>query len=263
MFASLQGRTAIVTGATRGIGKGIAARFGEAGMNVVVVGRNQADAERAAADIGSNAIAWAADITQFGATQSMAREVERRYGRIDVLCANAGIFPRARIDEMSVSDFDTMMAVNLRGTFLSVSACLPAMKRQQQGRIVIVGSITGTLGGYPGCSHYGASKAGQLGFMRSAAIELAPWNITVNAVLPGNVRTDSQSPEKTAYQQQKIVMSPMRRLAAVEDIANGALFFSSQEAGAITGQSLVIDAGQSLPESPSAVDEAMAAAGRV
>lgn len=261
MFATLQGRTAIVTGATRGIGRGIAARFSAAGMNVLVAARSQADAERTAHEIGGICSGVAADVTDPESMQAMATSALERYGAIDVLCANAGIFPRARIDEMTASDFDAMTDVNLKGTFLSVQACLPAMKAQRQGRIVIIGSITGTTGGYPGYAHYGASKAGQLGFMRCAAIELAPWRITVNAVLPGNVRTEHQSDEKSAYQEKKLRMSALRRLATVDDIANGALFLASHEAGAITGHALVVDGGQSLPESPSAVDEAWAAVG--
>jgi 3-oxoacyl-[acyl-carrier protein] reductase len=262
MFASMQGRTAIVTGASRGIGRGIAARFAAAGMHVLVVARRQDDADAVARDIGGTASGFAADVTDPAAMQAMAAAARARYGSIDVLCANAGIFPRARIDEMTAQDFDTMTDVNLKGTFLSVQACLPAMKAQRQGRIVIIGSITGTTGGYPGYAHYAASKAGQLGFMRSAAIELGPWDITVNAVLPGNVQTDDQPASKTAYQQKKLTMSALRRLATVDDIANGVLFLASREAGAITGQTLIVDGGQSLPESPSAIDEAMAAAGR-
>jgi len=262
MFASMHGRTAIVTGASRGIGRGIAARFAAAGMQVLVVARRLEDAQRTAQEIGGTASGFAADITDPKATRAMAAEALARYGAIDVLCANAGIFPRARIDEMTADGFDAMTSVNLKGTFLSVQACLDAMKARHDGRIVIVGSITGTTGGYPGYAHYAASKAGQLGFMRCAAIELAPWGITVNAVLPGNVRTEEQPAHKSEYQRKKLVMSPLGRLAGVEDIANGALFLASREAGAITGQTLIVDAGQSLPESPSAVEEAMAVAAR-
>lgn len=262
MDAGLQGRTAIVTGGTRGIGRAIAQRFAQAGMRVLVVGRALADAERVATEIGAGASGCAADVSELDATQRMAALAVERYGGIDVLCANAGIFPRARIDEMRVEQFDTMLAVNLRSTFLCTQACLPAMKQAQRGRIVIIGSVTGALGGYPGYAHYGASKAGQLGFMRSAAIELAPWQITVNAVLPGNIATEEQPEAKHAYQEKKRVMSPLRRLARPEEVAAAALFFCTDDAGGITGQSLVVDAGQSLPESPSAVDEAMAAAGK-
>jgi 3-oxoacyl-[acyl-carrier protein] reductase len=262
MGQGLQGRTAVVTGATRGIGRAIAQRFAQAGLRVLVVGRTLADAEHVAAEIGGGASGCAADVADQGSTQRMAALAVERYGGIDVLCANAGIFPRARIDEMRVEEFDTMLAVNLRSTFLCTQACLPAMKQAQRGRIVIIGSVTGTLGGYPGYAHYGASKAGQLGFMRSAAIELAPWQITVNAVLPGNITTDEQPAAKHAYQDKKRVMSPLRRLARPEEVAAAALFFCTDDAGGITGQSLVVDAGQTLPESPSAVDEAMAAAGK-
>jgi 3-oxoacyl-[acyl-carrier protein] reductase len=100
-----------------------------------------------------------------------------RYGGIDLLCANAGIFPASPLDRMTVEEFDQVMGVNLRGAFLSVTACLPAMRARGKGRIVLTSSITGPITGYPGWAHYGASKAGQLGFMRTAAIELAPFNM--------------------------------------------------------------------------------------
>ena len=111
-------------------------------------------------------------------------------GKTAIVTANAGIFPSAKLGEMTPADFDHVIRTNLTGTFLSVSAVLPAMKGNRSGRIVITSSITGPITGFAGWSHYGASKAGQLGFMRSAAIELAPWNITVNAVMPGNIMTE-------------------------------------------------------------------------
>jgi len=253
MFKPLKGRTAIVTGASKGIGRGIARRLGDAGLNVLVVSRTAADAEAVAAEIGSNASAFAADVTNPDACAGMAEAAVQRYGGIDILCANAGIFPSAKLGEMTAADFEHVLRTNLTGTFLSVSAVLPAMKSNRSGRIVITSSITGPITGFAGWSHYGASKAGQLGFMRSAAIELAPWNITVNAVLPGNIETEGLAGLGNDYKTAMEASIPMKRLGSVSDIANAALFFCSDEAGYVTGQTLVVDGGQVLPETLAAM----------
>ena len=254
MFAPLTGRTVVVTGASRGIGKGIARRFGAAGLNVLVVARGLADAERVATEIGPHASAIAADVSRAGDCAAMAAAAVERYGGIDVLCANAGIFPAAKLGEMTEADYDAVLDVNLKGTFLSVSACLPALKASGRGRIVITSSITGPITGYPGWTHYGASKAGQLGFMRTAAIELAPFGITVNAVLPGNVATEGLDGLGDDYIAAMTASVPLKRLGSVADIANAALFFASDEAAFITGQTLVVDGGQVLPESLAALE---------
>lgn len=254
MFRSLQGRTVIVTGGSKGIGRGIALRFGEAGLNVLVVSRRLGEAEAVAAEIGANASGFAADVSEEDDCRAMAAAAVERYGAIDVLCANAGIFPAARLEAMTAADFDHVMAVNLRGTFLSVSACLPAMKTASAGRIILTSSITGPITGYPGWSHYGASKAGQLGFMRTAAIELAPYAITVNAVMPGNIHTEGMDAAGAAYIAAAQAAIPLRRLGSVADIANAALYFASEEAGYVTGQTIVVDGGQVLPESAAALE---------
>jgi 3-oxoacyl-[acyl-carrier protein] reductase len=257
MFKSLAGRTAVVTGASKGIGRGIARRLGAVGCSVLVVARNTAETENVVREImqaGSKASAFRADVADESAMKLMARAAVERYGSLDILCANAGIFPAAKLDVMSGTEFDKVLATNLRGTFLCVSACLPALKRAK-GRIVVTSSITGPITGYPGWSHYGASKAGQLGFIRTAAIELAPAGVTINAVMPGNIATeglDGLGPDYIAKMESSI---PMKRLGTVEDIANAVLFFASDEAGYITGQTLVIDGGQTLPESLMALEE--------
>ena len=258
MFASLAGRTVVVTGASKGIGRGIARRFGAIGCNVLVIARSfegAASVAREIQDAGGVASAAAIDVSDPEQTARMAATAVERYGAIDILCANAGIFPAARLDRMTAADFDAVIATNLRGTFLSVSACLTAMKARGRGRIVLTSSVTGPVTGYPGWAHYGASKAGQLGFMRTAAIELAPARITVNAVMPGNIMTEGLSglgPEYLARMEGSI---PMRRLGSVEDVANSVLFFASDEAAYITGQTLIVDGGQVLPESLAALEE--------
>jgi 3-oxoacyl-[acyl-carrier protein] reductase len=258
MFSSLTGRSVIVTGASKGIGRGIALRFGQAGCRVLVVSRTLSEADGVAAEIvaaGGTARGFAADVSQAADMQAMASAAMQWFGAIDILCANAGIFPAAALATMTEADFDVVIGTNLKGMFLSVSACLPGMKAKKSGRIILTSSITGPVTGFPGWSHYGASKAGQLGFMRTAAIELARDGITVNAVLPGNIATEGLAGLGAEYVRAMEASVPMRRLGSIMDIANTALFFASDEAAYITGQSLVVDGGQILPESLAAVPE--------
>ena len=257
MFTPLRGRSVIVTGSSKGIGRGIALRFGLAGCKLLIVSRKLEEAKAVAAEIvaaGGEARAFVADVTSQADMEAMALAAIDGFGTIDILCANAGIFPAAKLGVMTAADFDSVIGTNLKGTFLAVSACLPAMKAKKAGRIILTSSITGPVTGYPGWSHYGASKAGQLGFMRTAAVELAPFGITVNAVLPGNIATEGLAGLGEEYVRQMEASVPMRRLGSVTDIANAALFFASDEAAYITGQSLVIDGGQILPESLAALE---------
>ena len=146
-----------------------------------------------------------------------------------------------------------MFGTNLKGTILSVQACLPALAASGRGRVILTSSITGPVTGYPGWTHYGASKAGQLGFMRTAAIELARDGITVNAILPGNIMTEGLATLGEDYLNGMTAAIPMRRLGTVEEIGHTALFFATDKAGYITGQTIVVDGGQVLPESPGAM----------
>lgn len=256
MLTSIRGRSVIVTGASKGIGKGIARVFASQGARVLLLARNPVEIERAAAEIrdaGGNAHAIAADVTSSGDMERMARTAIEQHGGIDILCANVGIFPSARLEDMTQSDWDSVMTANLTGTFLPVRACLAALKESGKGRVIITSSITGPITGLPGWSHYGATKAGQLGFVRTAAIELAAHGITVNAVLPGNIMTEGLKDLGPEYLAQMAAAIPMKRLGTVDDIAYAALFLASEEAAFITGQTIVVDGGQVLPESLTAV----------
>src|SRR5262245_42603583 len=259
MSASLKGKSVIVTGGSKGIGKGIARVFAGHGAKVLIVARHLKDAEAAAEELsngGATVAAFAADVTKLSDMEAMAKAAVDRHGGLDVLCANTGIFPQTRIEEMSPESWDDVINTNLKGTFLAIKACVPHLKKSSQGRIIITSSITGPVTGYPGWAHYGATKAGQLGFMRTACIELAKYGITVNAVMPGNIMTEGLQGLGEAYMNSMAASIPLKRLGEVDDIGHAAMFFASKEAAYITGQTIIVDGGQILPESLDALAQA-------
>jgi 3-oxoacyl-[acyl-carrier protein] reductase len=252
VFTPITGRSVLVTGGTKGIGKGIAAVFLRAGARVTIVGRDSTAGAQAAAELGTDGgeVAYvSADVGLVEDTERMVAEAVDRFGGLDVLCANAGVFPDARLQDMTERDIDSIFATNVKGTMLAVKAALPALAKSGHGRVIITSSITGPITGFPGWSHYGATKAAQLGFMRTAAIELARSQITVNAVLPGNIVSEGLAALGPEYREKMEASIPMRKLGTVADIGNAALFLATDEAAYITGQTIVVDGGQTLPES--------------
>jgi 3-oxoacyl-[acyl-carrier protein] reductase len=260
MFTSIAGRSVLVTGGTKGIGKGIARVFATSGANVVITGRDEAGASAAAAELtalGGGTVSYVlGDVASADSCRAMVAAAVERNGGLDVLCANAGIFPDSKLATMTEADMDLVLGTNVKGTMLSVQASLEALTASGRGRVILTSSITGPITGFPGWSHYGASKAAQLGFMRTASIELAPRGITVNAVLPGNVATEGLADLGPEYRASMEATIPLKKLGEVEDIGYAALFFATDEAAYITGQALVIDGGQVLPESLAALDAA-------
>jgi 3-oxoacyl-[acyl-carrier protein] reductase len=259
MSATLKGKSVIVTGGSKGIGKGIARVFAGHGAQVLIVARHLNEAEAAARELSSGGAtvgAFAADVTKLSDMEAMAKAAVDRHGGLDVLCANAGIFPQAKIEEMSPESWDDVMNTNLKGVFLGVKACVPYLKESSQPRIVMTSSITGPITGYPGWTHYGATKAGQLGFMRTACIELAKYGITVNAVMPGNIVTEGLQGLGEEYLKTMAASIPLKRLGSVDDIGHAAVFLASREAAYITGQTIVVDGGQVQPESLEALASA-------
>jgi 3-oxoacyl-[acyl-carrier protein] reductase len=251
MFTSVTGLSVLVTGGSKGIGRGIARVFAQAGASVTITGRDASSLERAAEELGVAFVA--ADVAKPEDCARAAQAAIDRFGGIDVLCANAGIFPEAKLSELTEADVDNVFGTNVKGAIFSVQACVPALAASGRGRVILTSSITGPITGFPGWTHYGASKAAQLGFLRTAAIELSGQGITVNAVLPGNIATegiDELGPEYRASMEASI---PLGRLGDVEDIGNACLFLATKEAGYITGQTLVVDGGQVLPESLAAL----------
>ena len=258
MFTSVKGRSVIVTGSSKGIGKGIARVFAREGANVLVAARHEATLRAAAEELAAGSEgrveAVVTDVSRVEDCRRLAETAVGHFGGIDVLCANAGIFPDKPLAELTEEDVDAVLGCNFKGTMFSVQACLPALEASGRGRVVVTSSITGPITGYPGWSHYGASKAAQLGFLRTAAIELAPRRITINAVMPGNIATEGLDDMGEDYIRGMEAAIPQHRLGSVEDIGNAALFLASDEAGYITGQTIVVDGGQVLPESPDALE---------
>jgi 3-oxoacyl-[acyl-carrier protein] reductase len=254
----------VVTGGTRGIGKGIASVFARNGARVLITGRDSDVARAAAEELDALAVDPGevsfiqADVSSREDCRRVAANAIERLGGIDVLCANAGVFPDSRLADMTEDLLDQVLGVNLKGTVFSVQACLPALQRSGHGRVILTSSITGPITGYPGWTGYGASKAGQLGFMRTAAIELAPSRVTVNAILPGNIVTEGLAELGEDYAEKMASSIPLRRLGSVDDIGYAALFLATDEAGYITGQTIVIDGGQVLPETLEAIAAAEA-----
>jgi 3-oxoacyl-[acyl-carrier protein] reductase len=254
---SLNGRSVLVTGGSKGIGRGIASVFATAGAHVAVAARSIQDIDSAVAALDAlgtgKVIGVAVDVSKRDSCAAMAEAVVDAFGGLDVLCANAGIFPDAPLQTMTPDQLADVLDVNVKGNIFSVQACLDALIASGRGRIILTSSITGPITGFPGWSHYGASKAAQLGFMRTAAIELAPHRITVNAVLPGNILTEGLADLGDDYLAGMVRAIPAGALGSPEDIGYTAAFLASDEAAYITGQAIAVDGGQVLPESPDAV----------
>lgn len=242
----------IVTGASKGIGRGIAMCFAHEKAKLVLIGRDEAQLTAVKTSIesmGEKAFYLKADVSEPLDMQKMIEQTLAEYGKIDVLCHNAGIYPHVRLENMTLKQWQYVIDTNLTGTFLAVQACIPTMKAQGYGKIVVTSSISGPQTALPGYSHYTASKGGVAGFIRTAAVELAKYKININAVEPGNILTEGLDATGEEHIQNMIRAIPLGRLGTPEDIAYAIMFLASKEADYITGQSIIIDGGQTLPES--------------
>ncbi len=248
----LKDKIVIITGASKGIGKSISEVFASHGAKLALVSRGEEPLSSLVQTIrakGGEAIYITADVTKENDMQRVATETVKKYGRIDILIHNAGIYPMSRLENMSAKEWHNVIDTNLTSAFYIVKACLPAMKQQNYGRIVFTSSISGPRAGLPGLSHYTASKSGMNGFMKTIAIELAKYKITVNAVEPGTIVTEGVA-DLTDDRREKMTRAvPLGRLGIPEEVAKAHLFLASDEAQYITGQSIIVDGGQLLPES--------------
>ena len=239
-------KTAIVTGAGRGIGHAIALRLANEGARVAAVSRTEANARRTADEINATntdvAKAYAVDVSDHVAVQKVGAQILEDFGRVDILVNNAGVTRDGLAMRMSIEDWDTVINTNLRGAFNFTQAIIRAMIKQRSGRIINIASVIGLIGN-AGQTNYAASKAGLIGFTKSLARELASRNITVNAVAPGFIATDMT--EALSEELQKNITSkiPLIRMGQPNDVANAVAFLASAEANYITGQVLAVDGG--------------------
>ena len=242
MKIDLVGRTALVTGSTRGIGRAIAETLAGAGARVAVVGRDLAKAREAAAAVGNGAEGFAADVGDPASIVALVEAVESAFGRIDILVNNAGLTRDNILFRIKDEDWDTVLDANLRGAFIAIRAAARGMMKRRSGRIINIASVVGITGN-KGQANYAASKAGLIGMTKSVAKELASRNILANVVAPGFIETDMTAAMTDEAKKTLFTQIPLERLGKPQDIAGLVAFLSSDHAAYITGQVFVVDGG--------------------
>lgn len=242
----LEGKVAVVTGASGGIGRAIAVAFGKAGASVAVhYNGNEAKAAAVKAEIeeaGGKAEIFRCNVADFDACSEFIKSVVKTFGKIDILVNNAGITRDGLIMGMSEDDFDAVLDTNLKGSFNCIRFASRQMMRKKYGRIINITSVSG-MAGNAGQANYSASKAGLIGLTKSVAKELASRNITANAIAPGFVKTEMTDVLPDDVKETAMKQIPLARFAEPEDIANAAVFLASDMASYITGQVLLVDGG--------------------
>jgi len=246
----LENKVAIVTGSGQGIGKGIALELAKEGAKVVVSDITQENIDRTVDEIKSfntNAIGVKADVSNIKEVENLIKKTIEEFGRVDILVNNAGIYPFKPLTEMKEEEWDKVLNVNLKGVFNCTKTVLSDMTKRKSGNIVNIASIAGAVVGYPSLAHYSASKGGVLGFTRSAAIDLAPYNIRVNAIAPGGVETPGTKVAMDDETSKQFIQAiPLKRWGQPIDIAKAVVFLSSDDSDYITGQMLVVDGGLTI-----------------
>jgi 3-oxoacyl-[acyl-carrier protein] reductase len=241
----LTGKTAFVTGSTRGIGFAIAQALHKAGAKVAIVGRDRAKAEAVASQLGQGAAGFACDVAVGSQVEGAIAETEKTLGPIDILVNNAGLTRDNLILRMSEEEWDTVLAANLKGAYFTIKAVTKGMMKRRSGRIINITSVVGITGN-KGQANYAASKAGLIGLTKSVAREYASRNILVNAVAPGFIETDMTSALPDEAKAAMLGGVSLGRPGRPEDIAGAVLFLASDLAGYITGQVLAVDGGMTV-----------------
>lgn len=245
----LTGKIAIVTGASRGIGREIARTLAGNGATVIINYNGSAEAAEAfAADIraaGGCAEAMKCNVADFAESEAFAKEVLDKYGRVDILVNNAGITRDNLIVRMSEEEFDTVLDTNLKGAFHMIRHLTKAFMKQRYGKIINISSVSGILGN-AGQANYSASKAGLIGLTKSVARELASRNVCVNAVAPGFIRTDMTEKLPAAVQENAVKQIPLGKMGTPEAVAQAVLFLAEETSDYITGQVLCVDGGMAM-----------------
>lgn len=243
------GKTAVVTGGSRGLGRAVCLELAAGGANVVLcyAGNENAAKETVSAceTLGAKAVAVRCDVADSTQVKALTDEALKIFGRIDILVNNAGITRDGLLMMMKEDDFDAVINTNLKGTFLCMKAVARQMMKQRYGRIVNLSSVVG-LRGNAGQVNYAASKAGVIGMTKSLAKELASRGVTVNAVAPGFMETDMTAAMPEASKTTTLAAIPMGRMGAAEDVTKTVAFLASEEAGYITGQVIAVDGGMSM-----------------
>lgn len=252
-------KVAIITGAGQGIGEGIATVFAEEGAKVVVATRTKKNGSETVEKIkqgGGEALLVVVDVGDENSARDIVEATIAEYGRVDIMVHNAASFLMGAIEDYTEEDMETAFSVNLKACFRLSAACIPHFKKQKSGRILITSSVTGPRVAYQGMSYYAASKGGVNAFIRNAALELARDGITVNGVEPGYIRTEAMEllTDEAGIKQMEYYI-PAGHLGEPEDIAYSMLFLATEEARYITGQTIVVDGGSTLPETPACMDE--------
>ena len=244
---SLNGKTALVTGASRGIGRAIALRLAEDGANVAVIYAGSADKAEAVVNeitaLGENAKAYRCNVADYAAVNETVKAVTNDLGKIDILVNNAGITRDGLMLRMKDEDFDAVLDTNLKGAFNMIRACYSGFIRKKSGRIINISSVSGIMGN-AGQANYSASKAGVIGLTKSVARELASRGITCNAVAPGFIQTDMT--ENLGDNNPLLNSIPLGRMGKPEDIAAAVAFLASDSAAYITGEVLKVDGGLAI-----------------
>jgi 3-oxoacyl-[acyl-carrier protein] reductase len=242
MKIDLSGRTALVTGSTRGIGRAIAETLTECGARVGVVGRDEARAADAAKAISPDARGFGCDIADAAAVASLVERAEAEFGAVDILVNNAGLTRDNILLRLKDDDWDAVLDANLRGAFVAIRSVTRGMMKRRWGRIINIASVVGLVGN-KGQANYAASKAGLIGLTKSVAKEFASRNILANAIAPGFIETDMTAAMTDDAKKTLFTQIPLERLGHPRDVASLAAFLASEHAAYITGQVLVVDGG--------------------
>ena len=242
----LSGKTALITGASRGIGRAIALKMAENGANVAIVyAGNEAAAKEScelAQSFGVKAQSYCCDVADFDKTKALIQAVIEDFGGIDILVNNAGIVHDALVLSMSENDFDSVIDTNLKGAFNMIKHTYTHFMRKRSGRIINITSITGVVGN-AGQANYASAKAGMIGLTKSVARELAARNVTCNAIAPGFIQTDMTDKLSDKVKENVLGSIPMKKMGSPDDVANMAVFLASDNASYITGEVIKIDGG--------------------
>ncbi|PIR07152.1 MAG: hypothetical protein COV55_01835 [Candidatus Komeilibacteria bacterium CG11_big_fil_rev_8_21_14_0_20_36_20] len=244
---AIKNKTALVTGAARGIGRGIALALAKEKYNVVISDVLMADCKKVAQEIkkiGADCLAVKCDVSKKTEVENLMAKISQKFKKLDVLVNNAGIYPAVPFEKMTEADWDKVISVNLKGIFLCTKSALKIMPKAS--RIINISSIAAFVG-FEGLTHYCASKGAINSMIRVLALELAPQKITVNAIAPGAIETPGASKSLTEEaKQQTIAMIPLSRFGLPQDIANAVTFLASEKSDYITGQTIIVDGGWTL-----------------